>query len=282
VIGVDIAPQKHYCGDGFIQMDALEFLNRYIDGEFEQAQAMAASPPCQFASIMRNLPWLKGKEYPALIKPTRDRLMATGLPWVIENVYSARWGSRQLAKLALQEHGMQAGWLCGAMFGRPFYRHRLFESSFFWLQPGHTKHQHTIRDGRSLGGRARDIVFVNPPKRRGSWEKDYQEAHPDESRQAATFVDRNGRIQTPTPKASLHSLLTYQNGARARGCGIGHAAGVGLVRAAMEISWMTRDEITQAIPPCYTRYVGAYLLAVVGGRAIQSPDRVRRPYRLHE
>lgn len=212
VTGVDLVPQKHYPFE-FIQADALEFLD---DGGWKDFDAIHASPPCQFASRMRNLPWLKGKDYPALIKPTRDRLIATGLPWVIENVYSARWGSKQLAKFSLQEHGMQAGWLCGAMFGRPFYRHRLFESNFFWLQPGHPKHIHTVRDGRALGGRARDFVF------------------------------------------------RYRNGAQKRGCGIGHAAGGALVREAMEISWMTRDELTQAIPPVYTKYIGECLKRAMG------------------
>ena len=32
---------------------------------------------------------------------------------------------------------------------------------------------------------------------------------------------------------------------------------------AMDINWMTRGEITQAIPPAYTEYIGQYLMAVV-------------------
>ena len=48
--------------------------------------AVHASPPCQYYSIMRNLPWLRDKEYPALIEPTRGRLEAAGVPWGIENV----------------------------------------------------------------------------------------------------------------------------------------------------------------------------------------------------
>lgn len=34
-------------------------------------------------------------------------------------------------------------------------------------------------------------------------------------------------------------------------------------RKAMGIDWMTRGEITQAIPPAYTKYIGQYLMAVV-------------------
>ena len=38
------------------------------------------------------------------------------------------------------DHGLKAGWLCGTMFGLPFYRHRLFATNWFWLAPGHPKH----------------------------------------------------------------------------------------------------------------------------------------------
>lgn len=36
---------------------------------------------------------------------------------------------------------------------------------------------------------------------------------------------------------------------------------------AMQIDWMTRDEMTQAIPPAYTRHVGAYLLVHIETQA---------------
>ena len=35
------------------------------------------------------------------------------------------------------------------MFGLPFYRHRLFETPFFWFQPGHPKH--SLKDAGSYG-----------------------------------------------------------------------------------------------------------------------------------
>ena len=37
--------------------------------------------------------------------------------------------------------------------------------------------------------------------------------------------------------------------------------------AAMGIAWMNRDELSQAIPPAYTEFIGGYLLAAVQGRA---------------
>jgi DNA (cytosine-5)-methyltransferase 1 len=39
--------------------------------------------------------------------------------------------------------------------------------------------------------------------------------------------------------------------------------------AAMGIDWMTRDELSQAIPPAYTEHIGRYLLAAIHHRAAQ-------------
>ena len=146
VYGIDNKPQPHYPFP-FIQMDALEAMDRLLRGEgltfsngetlyLKDFDAYHASPPCQAYSRMRHLPWLKGKKYPRQIDPTRDLLKSTGKPWVLENVMDAH---------------LQAGWLCGTMFGLPFYRHRAFETPFFWLQPGHPKHTFVIKPGRYFG-----------------------------------------------------------------------------------------------------------------------------------
>lgn len=112
VVGVDIKMQPRYCGDEFIQADAMTFpLGGY--------DAIHASPPCQRFSVMRVLP--HAKAHPDLIEPIRARLVAVGVPWVIENVPGAPLRNPIT--------------LCGSMFGlrsspkRYLRRHRLFEMS---------------------------------------------------------------------------------------------------------------------------------------------------------
>jgi len=94
---------------------------------------------------MRNLPWHKDKEYPLLIDDIRARLVMTGKPWVIENVMGAH---------------LEAGYLCGMMFGLGFYNHRAFETTFPWFQPGHPKHSIVFQRGKLFGanGGRRRIV----------------------------------------------------------------------------------------------------------------------------
>ncbi len=212
VVGFDIKPQPRYPFE-FHEADALTV-------DLSGFDAVWASPPCQAYSIMRNLPWLRDKEYPRLIDPTREVLEMAGHPWIIENVMGAH---------------LPAGWLCGTMFGLPFYRHRAFESNWFWMQPGHPKHQFTVRNGRMMGSRARVIVFSNA----------------EDSRRKQSWPGRRGEAGNG---------LTLTNGARQYGSGYGHAAGVAAVREAMGIDWMKRDEITQAVPPAYSEYLGRALM----------------------
>lgn len=48
---------------------------------------------------------------------------------------------------------------------------------------------------------------------------------------------------------------------------VGNFSGVAAAREAMGISWMTRDDLREAIPPAYTRYIGEHLLREVVGDA---------------
>lgn len=127
VTGVDIAPQPRY-PFAFWQGDAMELLKAdWIRLQFE---AIHASPPCQGYSphvSSTDSEWVptRGKNEPRLIESVRSLMVATGLPWVIENVYGAR-GEMEFPIL-----------LCGASFGLPIARHRLFESNHPLVAPIH-------------------------------------------------------------------------------------------------------------------------------------------------
>lgn len=108
VVGVDVLPQKNYCGDEFVQDDALEYIAKY-GHEFD---AIHASPECQGYSVIQSI-W--GKKYRMQIADVREALQATGKPYVIENVEGAR------------SHMINPLMLCGTMFGMRILRHRLFE-----------------------------------------------------------------------------------------------------------------------------------------------------------
>ena len=136
VEGVDIEPQPHYPFKIY-QADALEFP---LDGY----DAYHASPPCQGYSTTKNVSEIFGfQKHPLYLTEVREMLIATSKPYVIENVMNAKY------KKGRQEEGLQAGFLCGTMFGLPFYRHRLFETPFPWFQPGHPKHR--LKDAGSYG-----------------------------------------------------------------------------------------------------------------------------------
>lgn len=121
VTGVDNKPQPKYRGQ-FIQADALEYLSEF--GHLYDV--IHASPPCQAYSMASMQFRVSGKEYVDLIASTRDLLIASRKPYVIENVP----GSPLVNPVML----------CGAMFGLRTYRHRLFESSMHLEVPPHPVH----------------------------------------------------------------------------------------------------------------------------------------------
>jgi len=132
IVGVDNRPQPRYPFE-FIQADALEYLAEHGQ-EFD---AIHASPPCQYYSRLRHLPWLRDKTYWRSIPPTREGLKEIGIPYVIENVEDAGWDMEGNVNL------------CGRMFGLKIFRHRRFETPFLTLQPPHEKHHWTITPGRA-------------------------------------------------------------------------------------------------------------------------------------
>jgi DNA (cytosine-5)-methyltransferase 1 len=120
VIGVDIDPA---CREGYLRSGAHEFICADIldvladQGFMSQFSFTTVHPPCQDYSLMSNCrPELRGR-YPRLIKPIQALLDAHWEgPYVIENVEGARAELRDPVTM------------CMHMFGRPGYRHRLFEA----------------------------------------------------------------------------------------------------------------------------------------------------------
>ena len=106
VTGVDIAKQPRYCGDLFVQADALR-----PPFDLSRFDFIWASPPCQAYTA-------QGKSgcHPMLIEPTREMLRSSGVSFVIENVMGAPLLNPTI--------------LCGSMFGLGVRRHRKFEASF--------------------------------------------------------------------------------------------------------------------------------------------------------
>ena len=118
VVGVDIVPQPRYPFE-FHQADAMMFP---LDGY----DVIHASPPCQgyLNEHFRVTP--SGhvrRDHPKLIGAMRDRLLAAGVPYVIENIPGAEAKMRDPFML------------CGSSFGLTVRRHRYFESTELILAP---------------------------------------------------------------------------------------------------------------------------------------------------
>lgn len=127
--------------------DAVAFIKEHA----HQYDALHTSPPCQRHTAGTR--YQNRDNYPDLIEPTRQALIATGLPYVIENVVGA----------PLIDPVM----LCGRQFnlsavdddGTPLVmdRHRLFETN--WLLPAPPTcqpHDRTLQVAGAYGGARRD------------------------------------------------------------------------------------------------------------------------------
>jgi len=187
VVGVDNRPQPHY-PFRFVRGDALTYLATHG----HRFDAIHASPPCQAYTCLRHV---AKKEYLDLVGPTREALIALGVPWVIENVPGAPLNDPII--------------LCGTMFDLRVYRHRLFESSFAMVAPPHPQHI-----APAVGTRGRD---------------------------RKRLYEREGYFATITGNVGTYC------------------------RDAMETEWMTTREMSQAIPPAYTKFVGRSLREFLDG-----------------
>lgn len=146
VVGVDIVLRPNYPLP-FIRADAMTLDPKFI----ALFDAIHASPPCQSYSDLAKRNG-NGDDWPRLVEPVRDMLIASGRPYVIENVE----GSPLLNPVVL----------CGTMFpGLRVLRHRLFEANFEIKSPPHRKHPkvHTFDKRKSHFGKTdewRDFVQV--------------------------------------------------------------------------------------------------------------------------
>ena len=140
VVGVDIENRARYPFE-FIQADAID----YVRAHGHEFDAIHASPPCQPFSISKHT---HSVQHPDFLEATRDALIASGKPYVIENVVGAPMVDPLL--------------LCGSMFGLratdldgeelELRRHRLFESNVFLMAPGTCNHSDRLVGGVYLGG----------------------------------------------------------------------------------------------------------------------------------
>src|ERR1043166_303941 len=116
-VGVDIKPQPRYCGEQFVQSDALTFVRENPSLIQKKFVAIHASPPCQGYSTLTPLTH-RSNHSTKIVEMTRELLIETGLPYVIENVEGYYTGMVNPIRL------------CGSMFDLRVRRHRLFECSF--------------------------------------------------------------------------------------------------------------------------------------------------------
>lgn len=207
VTGVDLYPQPRY-PFRFFQGDALA-------ADLTGYDLICASPPCQAYCGMQRLNEAKGtaKVHPMLIDPVREKLVASGLPYIIENVVGAPM--------------LDPVMLCGSMFGLRVRRHRLFECSFFVLQPNC---EHRSGDG-------------SPVPVWGDGRPTLQEARRGLRSPIAVYGDHP---QSPGDKtARVNRARTLKEG-----------------QEAMGIDWMDWKTLAQAIPPAFSEFLARQFLAL--------------------
>jgi DNA (cytosine-5)-methyltransferase 1 len=179
VTGVDIRPQPSY-PYAFVQGDALEI-------DLAGYDAVHASMPCQRWTAYGRRSGVRNEEWPDLIGPVRERLVAWGGPYVLENVR----GAPLIDPITL----------CGSSFGLDVRRHRLFESNV------------------ALEAKACDHGWQTP------------------------------RFAPATNRTNLRSTVEV---------GVWRIP-LEVQRKAMGIDWMDLTELSQAIPPAYTAWIGRQL-----------------------
>jgi DNA (cytosine-5)-methyltransferase 1 len=139
VCGVDLVWMDRYPFQ-FFQMSALALAD---DPEFlDQFDAIAASPPCKVHTSMKAF---SSSHHVDLVPETRELLIKSGKPWVMENVPGAPL--------------IDPVTLCGSMFGLNVRRHRLFESNIPLTQP---ECRHEEQEANSPGYKVRQYHSGQP------------------------------------------------------------------------------------------------------------------------
>lgn len=179
VTGVDLWPQPNYPFK-FIEADAMRY-------PLEGFDIIHASPPCHDHTPLQSVAGTDDTGW--MLDAMRQRLIGSGVPWVLENVGAA----------PLRADVM----LCGKMFGLRVKRHRKFE---LW-----------DRTAVRVLAHPRHVVPTATKQRRQRWAEGWD-------------ISVTGDV------------------------------GVYCGPEAMGIDWMTGDELCQAIPPAYTKYIGEELL----------------------
>lgn len=195
VVGVDINPQPRYPFN-FIQADALTV-------DLDGYDAIHASPPCQGYSEMRHAPGAKGA--PLLINEVREKLIASGKPYVIENVDGAAWSMRNPIRLVGTMFGLGAQ-------GCELQRGRLFETNWHLTAP----------EDRAQG---KPVIGVY-----------------------------GGHARKRSAKAGGRGTRDVWEG--------GHKSAAS---EALGVDWMTLSEMSECIPPAYTRHIGEQLIKHIKG-----------------
>ncbi len=208
VVGVDIKAQPHYPFE-FHQADAMTY-------PLEGFDVIHASPPCQHYTSLKAM-WNR-REHPDLVAPVRDRLITSGLPWVIENVPGAPMENYLV--------------LCGSMFrlgcdGAELRRHRLFESSVAIIPPASCNHGWSGPDSAAIGVYGHSGGYSH-------------------AQRYCTIGVYGGHGRDRRRRKNGQHFPTAQR------------------KEAMGIDWMTGTELSQAIPPAYTEWIGRQLMEYLG------------------
>lgn len=146
-----------------VKADALE----YLAAHGHEYDAIHASPPC--TGYSRGTAAIPDRldRYDRLIAATRDLLLETGKPYVIENVADAR---PELIDPVM---------LCWSMFNTPgsvtdtdgtplrMERHRLFESNVALFPPATCNHPSGVQVAGAYGGARRDKVEAREVRKGG-------------------------------------------------------------------------------------------------------------------